>query len=551
MKIKYPQQLILFLIIALLSVSLAYAYPVSIQLNGNTNFNSSAYHCSNSACSSLGSPYASGSGNPISYNINNEGSGMQYFGEFDYVSDRCYVSHSYKNWFDEDTGNGPWVYDITFTKQADCQSDISSISYDSSMYQNETQDVTVIVKSPLNLNPSGPSIIPSLLEYYYSTNAAVTVKIKDGSTTLMQQTKNADILWGTSKQFQFGLGGLTNGTYTLEISSDVDDCMCSNSLIQSQQKSFVVLPLTNGNGGNNGTNNTNQLPFADFTYSPSNPNVTQIVYFDASLSHDNDGNIISYNWDFGDSSTATGVSVSHSYLLVGNYTVTLTVVDNSGGTSTMTKTLQVFNATVSQGNNQTNNNTNETGGTTIPITQPCTNSTSTKKYGDVDNVELKNFILDNGFCDSEAQISFEVFNSQSGKLNDVKVTIEIPELHIEDESQYFNMNKLSSQWVYFSLDIPRVAGTFYARINIYSDNEVNEMIYPIRITCDNAASNLSISMNQDGTIQLQNANNNAGITGNAVAAVMSNVSAGNMSLVFAIFILTALIIKLLLMIFKK
>ena len=74
----------------------------------------------------------------------------------------------------------------------------------------------------------------------------------------------------------------------------------------------------------------NQPPIANFTYSPEEPVANQSVTFDASSSYDPDGNITAYEWDFGDGSTGSGVTVNHSYSQPGTYTVTLTVTDNDG-----------------------------------------------------------------------------------------------------------------------------------------------------------------------------------------------------------------------------
>ncbi|WP_456487125.1 NosD domain-containing protein, partial [Candidatus Alkanophaga liquidiphilum] len=68
-----------------------------------------------------------------------------------------------------------------------------------------------------------------------------------------------------------------------------------------------------------------QPPVASFTYSPKHPSVNQPVTFDASASYDPDGTIVSYEWDFGDGTTASGVVVTHAYSAAGSYTVTLTV----------------------------------------------------------------------------------------------------------------------------------------------------------------------------------------------------------------------------------
>ena len=56
--------------------------------------------------------------------------------------------------------------------------------------------------------------------------------------------------------------------------------------------------------------------------------VDKKVYFDGSNSKDPDGSILSYKWNFGDGSTASGETVSHTYSEPGDYTVTLTVKDN-------------------------------------------------------------------------------------------------------------------------------------------------------------------------------------------------------------------------------
>ncbi|MCI5181295.1 MAG: PKD domain-containing protein [Candidatus Electrothrix sp. AW1] len=57
---------------------------------------------------------------------------------------------------------------------------------------------------------------------------------------------------------------------------------------------------------------------------------TSEVTFDAAASSDADDKIIAYTWDFGDGSTAQGVTVSHLYPLPGRYTVQLKVTDASG-----------------------------------------------------------------------------------------------------------------------------------------------------------------------------------------------------------------------------
>lgn len=54
------------------------------------------------------------------------------------------------------------------------------------------------------------------------------------------------------------------------------------------------------------------------------------VVFDATGSTDSDGEIIAYEWDFGDGETGTGARIAHTYRNPGTYTVGLRVIDGSG-----------------------------------------------------------------------------------------------------------------------------------------------------------------------------------------------------------------------------
>jgi len=80
-----------------------------------------------------------------------------------------------------------------------------------------------------------------------------------------------------------------------------------------------------------------QPPYAAFSFTPSFPEVGEIVTFNASPSYDPDGNIVSYSWNFGDGTPIVVESdpiATHSYAALGDYEVTLTVTDNDGLTGT-------------------------------------------------------------------------------------------------------------------------------------------------------------------------------------------------------------------------
>lgn len=79
--------------------------------------------------------------------------------------------------------------------------------------------------------------------------------------------------------------------------------------------------------------NINDPPVAD-AGSDQSALVGETVTFDGSSSDDPDGTITSYEWDFDDGTTGSGITTTHDYLIVGTYTVILTVTDNDGLTDT-------------------------------------------------------------------------------------------------------------------------------------------------------------------------------------------------------------------------
>ena len=86
----------------------------------------------------------------------------------------------------------------------------------------------------------------------------------------------------------------------------------------------------------------NQSPVADFNYSPQSPGANREITFDGSSSHDPDGQIISYEWDFGDGEpVASGITMQHSYNKAAVYTVSLTVTDNEGSVNVKTTSVPV------------------------------------------------------------------------------------------------------------------------------------------------------------------------------------------------------------------
>ncbi len=105
----------------------------------------------------------------------------------------------------------------------------------------------------------------------------------------------------------------------------------------------VELTVTDDKGATNAVTKSvtvsaaNQSPVAAFTSSA----VNLVASFDGSGSADPDGTVASYAWKFGDGSTGTGVSPSHTYAAAGSFQVELTVTDDKGATNAVTKSVTV------------------------------------------------------------------------------------------------------------------------------------------------------------------------------------------------------------------
>lgn len=123
-------------------------------------------------------------------------------------------------------------------------------------------------------------------------------------------------------------------------SSDFELTGCPNPKAQSR---FCAVSETNG---------SNQAPSAFFDFSILEPKVNEEIIFNAASSTDPDGNIVLYEWNFGDLSTDSGrasstqATTTHSYLLAGTYNISLTVFDNSNAASTYALPLSVASSTI-------------------------------------------------------------------------------------------------------------------------------------------------------------------------------------------------------------
>lgn len=116
------------------------------------------------------------------------------------------------------------------------------------------------------------------------------------------------------------------GTYKVTLTV-TDDKGATSSAFQNLVIKEQVLP-------------PNQPPLVTFSFTPTEPKVNEPVEFDASGSTD-DGEIVRYQWEFGDGETAEGQTVTHTYKTAGTFTVKLTVTDDRGAKNSLSRTVTV------------------------------------------------------------------------------------------------------------------------------------------------------------------------------------------------------------------
>jgi len=85
----------------------------------------------------------------------------------------------------------------------------------------------------------------------------------------------------------------------------------------------------------------NLLPIVRLTITPTIPHPGFPAEFNAEGSTDPNDPIVSYHWEFGDGTEATGSVVVHTYPEPGEYTITLILTDSKGGQTRLTHDVQV------------------------------------------------------------------------------------------------------------------------------------------------------------------------------------------------------------------
>jgi PKD repeat protein len=125
------------------------------------------------------------------------------------------------------------------------------------------------------------------------------------------------------------------GSYLLKCDENTGECTIIGQFEGNVEANWLVIPYNW------------LIPFADFTWTPANPDPGETILFDASDSVDYDGNIILYEWDWNNDGifdeNHTSPTATHTFGEVGYYPVTLRVTDNDNLKDSKTKTVRVGN----------------------------------------------------------------------------------------------------------------------------------------------------------------------------------------------------------------
>jgi hypothetical protein len=139
------------------------------------------------------------------------------------------------------------------------------------------------------------------------------------SGTSQDQVESAKIYFTASTIIQTD----ENGSFSSKYNTSLIPTGEFNISFGNYNEKIVILD----DSENSTSNNQAPIPVSKHTERAS---LGESIIFNASNSFDADGDIVSYYWDLGDNTRKEGKVVEYSYSIAGNYSITLTVVDDLG-----------------------------------------------------------------------------------------------------------------------------------------------------------------------------------------------------------------------------
>ncbi|MDP6155423.1 MAG: PKD domain-containing protein [Candidatus Thermoplasmatota archaeon] len=189
--------------------------------------------------------------------------------------------------------------------------------------------ITYAVQAPVVV--IGTQVIPDI-------TANFTFVPGTGVTRLTDVQFNDTSLIGTplilTRKWSFGDGNISSNVSPVHRYSELGEYTVNLTLTDEWGNQWIHLADLEV---------TNILPQANFTFAPLAARVNETVTFTAG-GGDEDGNISSWVWDFGDGTTGAGRTVTHLYRTSQKYTIELNMTDNDGGWSSISKNLFIFDS---------------------------------------------------------------------------------------------------------------------------------------------------------------------------------------------------------------
>lgn len=216
-----------------------------------------------------------------------------------------------------------------------------------------------VVRAPYVL-PAGPDAVDVSLNGHntvkVSAGSAVTLtaKLDDGRYRNSNGTEPSQNI--AAGEYYFNQTPWSEGATGVSMTSSDGTLNSSQEMLEAQidttglaDGSYLVYVRGQDAAGNWGPVSAAQLLIGE----SNNPPVAQFSVdcngvkcrFDAAASNDSDGTLVNYAWDMGDGAVKTGAdtSIEHTYSQNGDFTVQLTVTDDSGLNSQMSSTFRVVN----------------------------------------------------------------------------------------------------------------------------------------------------------------------------------------------------------------
>ena len=214
-------------------------------------------------------------------------------------------------------------YNVTGLSEGDHSFFVSAEDLSGNPAQTDTYTITVDLTPPSVSFESptpenGAEVNRSWVYVSISANEELSLATLDWNGTSLT-------MMGSGNTRYYNVTGLVYGNYTYKVYATDK---AGNQGETEERTVFVNITVYS------------EIPVADFSYSPASPEVGENVTF-TDESYDPDGTIVTWSWDFGDGETANVTNPVHSYSSAGNYTVRLTVTDNSGDSNYTTKIIQV------------------------------------------------------------------------------------------------------------------------------------------------------------------------------------------------------------------